>query len=112
MKSLKPGARGEALINTRGVTQKPKFEPKFFDPARAVTEGVCLTKPSFNWVVPMQARCLFSDQLQWDRKLGIPSMVRWLCATSDAESGRPRHTILDSSSLYEGEKEVELRQRR
>jgi hypothetical protein len=59
MKSLKPEARGGALINTLGVTQESRFEPRFFDPARAVMEGVCLKKLGFNWVVLMQARCLF-----------------------------------------------------
>lgn len=44
MKSLKPEARGVALINTRREAQEPRLElkPQIFDPARAVRDGGCL----------------------------------------------------------------------
>lgn len=74
-------------------------------------EGVYLTKLGFNWVGLMQARCLFFDQLQWHRKLDMASMVRWLCTTSDAEGGRLRHTMSNSSHMFGLQKEAELRQR-
>lgn len=63
-------------------------------------EGVYLTKLGFNWAGFMQAHCLFFDQLQWHQKLDVASMVRWLCATSDAEGGQLRHTISNASHLF------------
>lgn len=56
----------------------------------------------------MQTRCLFSDQLQWHRELDMASMVRWLCAKSDAEGGCRRRPApphhLECLELYGQEK--------